>query len=271
MKVRDCVALVTGAGQGIGYGFVEVLLERGARRIYATARSDEGLSALVAMDPARVTAVRLDVTSADDRQRVAAMAPDVTLLINNAGIAGGGTDPCDSRFLSARTLDDARAVMETNYFAQAEMCRAFASALLAAKEAAIINILSIGSLFCTPAVATYSASKAAAAMMTQGVRAELAPYGVLVAGVFAAGVETNMSMGPALLRITPVEHARQVLTALEAGIEDIFAGPRAEVLRDEFFRDPKAAERRRVSDFVREMAGMEQLRGPVGTLSEPGI
>ena len=54
MQVKDSVALVTGSNQGIGRGFVEVLLERGARRIYATARRPETLDPLVALDPSRV-------------------------------------------------------------------------------------------------------------------------------------------------------------------------------------------------------------------------
>lgn len=255
MKVQDCVALVTGAGQGIGRGFVDVLLEQGARRIYATARSDDALRGLAAIAPDRVLPLRLDVTNAEDRRNAADKARDVTLLINNAGIAGGATGRRETRFIAAETLDDARALMETNYLAQAEMCRAFAPALLAAEQAAIVNILSIGALFCTPAVATYSASKAAAALMTQGIRAELAPHGILVAGVFTAGVETAMSRGPVRARITPIEHAREVLAAIEAGVEDIFAGPRARELRDEFLRDPKAIERSRASEFAREMTG----------------
>lgn len=257
MKVMDSVALVTGAGQGIGRGFVEVLLERGAARIYATARQPAALEEVAALDPGRVVPLKLDVTDAADRAAAARQAHDVTLLVNNAGIPGS-EDPSERRFLAAGSLDDARWVMETNCFAQAEMCRAFLPALLRGREGAIINILSIGAHFCTPAFATYSASKAAAAIMTQGIRAELMPQGILVCGVYTAGVDTRMSTGGDRPRVSPAEHARQVLTAAEAGVEDIYAGYGAAALHAEIMRDPKAAEQRRTAMFLREQNAGKQ-------------
>ena len=123
-QVAGCTALVTGANQGIGKGFVEVLLEQGAARVYATARRPETLDPLMALDEARIVPLTLDVTNPGHRASAAANAKDVTLLINNAGIPGG--PPIEERrFLSAATLEDARLVMETDCFAQAEMCRAF--------------------------------------------------------------------------------------------------------------------------------------------------
>ena len=86
--VAGCTALVTGANRGIGLGFVEVLLERGARRVYATARREEKLPALVALDPGRVVGLPLDVTDDGQRRAAAAASADVTLLVNNAGIPG---------------------------------------------------------------------------------------------------------------------------------------------------------------------------------------
>ena len=53
-RIEGCTAFVTGANQGIGKGFVEVLLERGARKIYAAARRPETLDSLMALDPARI-------------------------------------------------------------------------------------------------------------------------------------------------------------------------------------------------------------------------
>ena len=248
VSVSGAVALVSGANQGIGRGFVEVLLQRGAARVYATARRPETLAALAALDPQRVIALKLDVASEGDRRAVAAVAKDVTLLINNAGIPGAD-DATFRRFVSAPSLDDARQVMEIDYWAQAEMCRAFLPALRAAKGAGIVNILSIGALFCLPTHATYCAAKAAAAIMTIGLRSELGAEGIFVAGVFTASVESRMSAANPHPKMSAVEHARQVLDAVEKGIEDIYSGTGADELRDLIRADPKAFERLRNAQF----------------------
>jgi hypothetical protein len=81
---EGCVALVTGSNQGIGKGFVEVLLARGAKRVYATARRPETLPELLALDPKRVVPLELDVTNDAQRRAAAVAAQDVTWIINNA-------------------------------------------------------------------------------------------------------------------------------------------------------------------------------------------
>ncbi|MDX2222427.1 MAG: SDR family NAD(P)-dependent oxidoreductase [Rhodospirillaceae bacterium] len=243
-----CTALVTGANQGIGRGFVEALLERGCARVYATARRSDTLDGLAALDRARVIPLELDVVNDAQRQAAAKVASDVTLLINNAGIPGSD-EPRERRFLSATTLADARLVMEVDFFAQAEMCRAFAPTLVANRPAAIVNILSIGALFCLPEYSTYCAAKSAAAIMTKGVRAELARSGVFVAGVFTGGVDTRMAAKNVYEKMSPIDHARQVLDAVAAGVEDIFAGTGAERIRDAVKSDEKAFERSYIERF----------------------
>ncbi len=242
ISVDGCRALITGSNQGIGLGFIKVLLERGAQHVYATARRPETLDPVAMLDPERITTLTLDVTRADHREAAAAAARDINLLINNAGIPGDEANE-ERRFLSASSLDDARLVMETDCFAQADMCRSFVPILEANTPAAIINILSIGSLFCLPEYSTYCAAKAAAAMMTKGIRTELAHRNIFVAGVFTAGVDTRMSAKNQKEKISPVEHAHDVLNAVANGVEDIFAGTDAEGIRDAIKADDKAFER----------------------------
>src|SRR5262245_3765767 len=85
-EIQGRVALVTGANRGIGRALVEALMERGARRVYATARRPEALADLAEASQGVVVPLRLDITRTEEVQRAAAQAGDVDLLINNAGV-----------------------------------------------------------------------------------------------------------------------------------------------------------------------------------------
>lgn len=82
MKIENAVVLVTGANRGLGRAFAQAALARGARKVYAAARDPATLQDLPGVVP-----LRLDVTRAADVARVAAECGDVTVLVNNAGIA----------------------------------------------------------------------------------------------------------------------------------------------------------------------------------------
>src|SRR5216110_1400156 len=86
IQIAGTTALVTGANRGIGRALIEALLERGAAKVYATARHPEALDDLVARFGDRVIPLRLDITRPHEVRAVADRAGDVRLLINNAGI-----------------------------------------------------------------------------------------------------------------------------------------------------------------------------------------
>ena len=85
-SLANQTVLVTGANRGMGKEFVRQLLERGAKKVYATARD---ASTIDTSDP-RVVALQLDVTDAESVEAAVAATPDVNVLINNAGIVAGG-------------------------------------------------------------------------------------------------------------------------------------------------------------------------------------
>lgn len=237
MLIRDCVALVTGANRGIGRGFVAALLERGARRVYATARNPASLRDVVALDPSRVLPLELDVTDAREVSAAAAAASDLSLLVNNGGTATMGG------FLAPVTLDGARSEMEVNFWGQLAMIRACAPVLARNGGGAIIQVLSIGAMTCFPAVGSYCASKFAANAMCKGLRVELAPQSTQLMSVFSGAIESDMSANTPGPKISALTHGHNCLAALEDGQEELYPDFKSQRMRDSFRRDPDAFER----------------------------
>jgi len=235
MQTRDFIALVTGANRGIGRAYVEILLEHGVRRIYAAARTLSTLDAVVALDTHRIHPVRLDVTNVADARAVAAQAPDVNLVINNAAVLhlGGSADV---------SLDAVRANMETNFFGTLNVTRAFIPAL-ERNRGAVVNMLTLVALVSMPVLSAYNASKAAALSLTQSLRADLAKRGVTVHGVFPGAVDTDMIRDFQMPKTSPGDVARAVLAGVAAGDEDIFPDPMAQQVYAAWRQDPKAVER----------------------------
>jgi NAD(P)-dependent dehydrogenase (short-subunit alcohol dehydrogenase family) len=247
-NVRDCVALVTGSNRGIGRAFVEVLLERGAKRVYATARNPKNLPEMVALDPKRVVPLELDVTNDALRRAAAAAARDVTLLINNAAYPGSSIE-AERRFLSASNLDDIKRSMDTNCYAPAELARLFIPIMLKNGKGAVLNILSGGALFCLPEFTAYSTSKAAAAMMTAGLRAETDREPILVVSVFTGGVQTRALPIGATTANTPADHAKEVFDGIALGKTTLFPSSGTPNMRDRIAADPEGFERRIIDRF----------------------
>jgi NAD(P)-dependent dehydrogenase (short-subunit alcohol dehydrogenase family) len=225
MKIEGSVALVTGAGRGLGRAFARELVSRGAARVYGAAR-----------DPATVTEpgltpVRLDITDAERVAQVARELADVSLLVNNAGVMKAST------FMNAPSLEAARLEMETNYFGTLSMCRAFAPVLAANGGGAVVNMLSIVSFFTNPLNASYGASKAAELSLTNGIRVELAHQGTQVVAVHAGFIDTDMAAGIDVPKISPESVARQTFDAVEAGGIEVLADERTRTMKASLSRD----------------------------------
>lgn len=208
MQIKDSVVLVTGANRGIGAEFVRQLTERGAAKIYATARDADSITA------DGVEAVALDVTDDGQVRAVAAHATDVQILINNAGVSLG-VDLLDG------DLGTIRRELETNAFGPLNTIRAFAPVLGANGGGAILNVLSALSWFAAPGSGSYSLSKAAAWSITDGARVELAGQGTQVTGLHMALVDTDMTAGYDAPKSTPEAIVTAALDGLEAGAVEV--------------------------------------------------
>lgn len=211
MNIQNAVVLVTGANRGIGLAFARQLLARGARKVYAAAR-DPSTVAL-----AGVEALQLDVTSVEQVQAAARQASDVTLVVNNAGIAQPGG------FLAEDSDAVARRVFETNFFGVLNMSKAFAPVLKANGGGAMLNVLSVVSWFNSGELAAYSASKSAAWSLTNALRYELASQKTQVLGLHMGYVDTDLTRGFDVPKTSADEIVQRALDGLEAGADEVLA------------------------------------------------
>jgi len=211
MKLDNATVLITGANRGIGLAFARAVLARGARKVYAGTREPASVKL------AGVEAIRLDVTRPDDIAAAARRCDDVTLLINNAGIAALGG------FLADGSVEAARSQLETNFFGPLQLSRAFAPVLAANGGGAILNVLSIASWISSPVLAVYGSTKSAAWSLTNSLRHELRAQHTQVLGMHMGFVDTDLTHAIDAPKTAPDVVVNRALDALEAGAEEVLA------------------------------------------------
>lgn len=211
MKIENAVVLVTGANRGIGLAFARELLARGARKVYAAARNPSTVT-LPGVEP-----LQLDVTKPEEIAAAAAQAADVTLVINNAGIAQPGG------FLAQDSEALARRIFETNFFGVLNMSKAFAPVLKTNGGGALLNVLSIASWINGSELAAYSASKSAAWSLTNALRHELAGQKTQVLGLHMGYVDTDLTQGFDVQKSSAEDIVKRALDGLEAGADEVLA------------------------------------------------
>lgn len=211
MKIENSVVLVTGANRGIGLAFAKALLARGARKVYAAARNPSNVTLQ------GVEALQLDVTKPQQIADVANKASDVTLVINNAGIAQPGG------FLADDSEEVTRRIFETNVFGVLNMSKAFAPVLKANGGGALLNVLSVASWVNGGELGAYSASKSATWSLTNALRHELAAQKTQVLGLHMAYVDTDLTRGFEVPKSSAEDIVQRALEGLEAGLDEVLA------------------------------------------------
>ena len=225
MQIKDSVVFVTGANRGIGAEFVRQLKERGAAKIYAATRNVDSI------DVDGVEVIALDVTDPAQVEAAAALAGDVQLLINNAGSSTGFG-------LVDGDISGIRKEFETNFFGPLALTRAFAPALARNGGGAILNVLSAISWISSPGATTYAATKAAAWSLTDGARIELKDQGTQVLGMHMGMVDTDMTAGWDIAKISPATAVSAALDALEAGASEVLVDDTAKFVKSTLGLDP---------------------------------
>ena len=241
MYIAEKTVLVTGANRGVGEALVKEALNRGAKRVFAGTRG-----ALANTDP-RVTALTLDVTNVSQIQLAADQVGALDILINNAGI-GIADDLTD--------LDAIQKHLDVNLLGPLKVTQAFLP-LLTRSKGAIVNILSVTSVAPFPVIPSYSISKAAALSLTQSQRALLTRQGVGVHGVILGSVDTDMTRGYDIPKVSPESAAVGIFDGLENGEEDIFPDPTSQTLADGWRTGVTKAFERRINAIMLEGAQID--------------
>jgi NAD(P)-dependent dehydrogenase (short-subunit alcohol dehydrogenase family) len=220
MKIQDSVVFITGANRGLGLAIAQEALKRGAKKVYAGVRNPAATST------PGIIQVKVDVTDPTSVAAAAEQCSDTTLLINNAGIA-----LLTSNFLDSEMIEITRKIFETNYYGTISASLAFAPILSKNGGGAILNVLSDATWFSRPMLSGYSASKSAVWSFTNALRIELRSQETQVLGLHVSFMDTDMTHGFQMKKISP----EQVAEAAFAGIED----NKEEVLVDDFTRRVK--------------------------------
>jgi NAD(P)-dependent dehydrogenase (short-subunit alcohol dehydrogenase family) len=235
MKIEGSVALVTGANRGLGKALVSALLEAGAAKVYAAARDERKLGSR----GVRVVPLTLDTTKPEQIAAAVAKAGDVTLLINNAGVATSQ----NVLTMGAAEID---ADFRTNVLGTLSVIKAFLPVLElagASGGATIVNVLSLTSLASFPPLGGYSASKAAAYSITQALRPQLRAKHIGILAVLPGPIDTDMVRALEMPKTSPADTARGVLAGIARGDEEIFPDPMAQQMGTLWNKSPKKYER----------------------------
>jgi NADP-dependent 3-hydroxy acid dehydrogenase YdfG len=192
MNLANRVAVITGAGSGIGRATALALAKRGCHLALADI-DPTGLKEtawMLSTLGVRITTHVLDVADRAAVRAFPALVHDahkrVDLLVNNAGVAlGGSFEQVDE--------DDFDWLMDINFNGVVRMTRAFLPLLRASEEARIVNVSSIYGIVSPPGQAAYSASKFAVRGFSNALRHELEGSTVAVSVVHPGGVATAIA------------------------------------------------------------------------------
>jgi NAD(P)-dependent dehydrogenase (short-subunit alcohol dehydrogenase family) len=220
--IAGAAALVTGGNRGFGRAIVEELLDRGAAKVYATSRTPHNSHSK------RIVPLVLDVSDDDSVAAAAHAAPDVSIVVNNAGIT------LSTPVLSA-PLADIRSELETNLFGTIRVARAFAPILARHPKSSLVNVLSVLSWLSFGK--GYEVSKAAAWSATNSMRLRLREQGTTVTALHVAYMDTAMTAHIDAPKADPRDIARQAADAILAGRYEILADDTTRAVKSQLSQD----------------------------------
>jgi NADP-dependent 3-hydroxy acid dehydrogenase YdfG len=219
--------VVTGASSGFGE-LASLRFARAGARVVLAARRLERLEALaerIASAGGSALAVRCDVTERVEltalRDRVAEAFGRCDVLVNNAGIRGGG------RFETA-DVDHLDRVIDVNLRGVVLGTKLFVPMMVEGGRGHIVNVASLAGRFATPGAAVYGATKHAVVAFSEALFHELGPKGILVTSVNPGFSPTEgfPVTGPSVVRLDPDDVARLIVEVVRRGIAPEISIPR---------------------------------------------
>ena len=236
--------LITGAGSGLGRALSFRYAEAGWRVACADIRIERARETVELITGFGIGAMALQVDIGDDdsferlRDEVLAAWDGVDLVVNNAGVSGGGP-------LLTTSLDDWRWMLNVNLLGVVRGCRLFGPVLTEQAEGHILNIASFAALAGAPNMAAYATAKAGVVALSEGLRADLEGSGVGVSVACPSFFQTNLLEGfrapdPSALRM-----ATKLMSSAKESATDIAEAIYRGVERREFLILPTADVRRR--------------------------
>jgi short-subunit dehydrogenase len=237
-RIKDRVAIVTGASRGIGEHVARQLHAAGAHVVLA-ARDETRLARITHQLGSGSLAVQCDVTDPQQVEdlvaRTLARFGRLEILINNAGV---GLSGCIADF----DLDHLRRVFEVNVFGVVACIQASVPHMRARKWGHIVNVSSILGKVAVPQTAGYAASKHALQALTDGLRIEEKPHGIVVTSVCPGSTDTEfranelesgtklLSERPRINMMTAERAAELTLEAIRKKKREVILTPFARVL-----------------------------------------
>jgi NAD(P)-dependent dehydrogenase (short-subunit alcohol dehydrogenase family) len=218
IDIKDKVALVTGANRGIGKAIVESFVQHGAKKVYLAVRNLPTVNELVGQYGEMVVPVYVDLTKPNTITELARLTGDVDVVVNNAGIlrlADPLSDDVEELFNQELTI---------NTFGLIRMAKAFIPVLEKNGGGAFVQLNSVASIKNFAGFTTYSASKAAAYSLTQGLRDQVADKGIQVLSVHPGPIATDMANEAGMGEMgQPVDSVSEgIVAALKAGDFHLF-------------------------------------------------
>ena len=192
-KLEGKVAVITGGNSGIGRAAALALAKQGAAVAIGARREDEGNAVVeeIKSQGGQAIFVKTDVTDASQVEALVAAAVSefggLDIAFNNAGIEGAALAP-----MMDETEDNARRVLEVNYFGLWHSMRAEIPELQKRGGGVIINTTSVAGLRGFPAFSSYVSSKFAVEGLSRSVAQEVAPLGIRVNTVAPGPIETPL-------------------------------------------------------------------------------
>ena len=228
MELRGSVVVVTGAASGFGELAALRFARSGARVVLAARRRErlEALAERIASEGGSALAVRCDVTELDQltelRDRVASEFERCDVLVNNAGIRGGGP-------FEAVNVEHLNRVIDVNLRGVVLGTKLFLPMMLERGRGHVVNIASLAGRFATPGAAIYGATKHAVVAFSEALYHELGPKGILVTTVNPGFSPTEgfPLTGPAFVRLDPDDVAKLIVDVVRKGTAPEISIPRS--------------------------------------------